>query len=107
MPQFTRRTIIAAVATLQNAGHSGMSRFMLECGLEGSDADGGGSLEARANRIIRFRLQNPNLANEDSENLTDATVRELARRAIKKAGVPSQAFDGEFYAFEPINMLDF
>ena len=43
MPQFSRKTVIAAVALLERSGHSDITRFLLEHGLEGTPADIGGS----------------------------------------------------------------
>lgn len=52
---FSRPTIIVACHLLQYKGHSGLSRLMLEFGLEELDITG--NLENRANHLARIALQ--------------------------------------------------
>lgn len=83
MPQFSRRTILAAVDILASFGHTGVDRFLLEHGLE--NADIAGSLQARANALARYLLSNPDERDQDSRNLTDTIVESLVSYAISRS----------------------
>jgi hypothetical protein len=97
MPEFSRRTILAAADVLAGYGHTGVDRFLLEYGLE--DTGVGGSLQARANALSLHLLANPQQRNEDGRNLTDAIVGELINHAIRtRVDRYSQAFD--YQAFQ-------
>ena len=88
MPRFGRKTIIAAVATLEAWGHSDIDRFMLEYGLEDTAGNRSFTMSRRdrTNALIAYLLKNPNDTTEESENLTDTIVRDLTARAIERAG---------------------
>jgi len=91
MAQFSRRTVLAATDALADLrSHAGIDRFVLEHGLEG--ITGVGSKIARTNALARHLIENPELANEDGENLTDAVVSTLVRQAIdaSKDGYPAE-----------------
>src|ERR1051326_515108 len=81
MPKYSRKTILKATDLLENAGHDGITRFLLEHDLEGR-ADGGGSTRDRANSIARFLLERPD-DEEDGQNQTDLIVEELVGDAIR------------------------
>src|SRR3990170_3188712 len=85
MPQFTRGTIIAAVELLGRWYHKDIDRFFLEHHLEGSQANGGGSIGDRANCLIRYLLDHPDATTEDGANLVDTIVRSLVEWAISSA----------------------
>lgn len=83
MPDFSRRTIIAAVATLEGLEEAGLDRFILEHALEGSGGDLRGryiSIKDRANCLIEFLLQNPEAEHYEGGNLTNVLIRDLVMR---------------------------
>jgi len=82
MPQFTRRTILSAADMIASFGHTGVDRFLLEHGLENAGIIG--SLQARANGLARYLLDNPEQRDEDGRNLTDTVVESLVQRAISE-----------------------
>ena len=51
MPSFSRRTILAALDTLQGLSHSAISRYMLERGLEDVVPSGEVHKQADANEL--------------------------------------------------------
>jgi hypothetical protein len=51
MPQFSRRTILAATDLVANSGHTNIDRFLLEYGLE--ETVRGHSMADRANALGR------------------------------------------------------
>jgi len=83
MPQFSRRTILAATDLMADWGHAGIDRFLLEHGLE--ETVQGSSRADRANSLGRHLIRNPDKLNEDGENLTDAVITELVRYAIERS----------------------
>lgn len=83
MPQFSRRTVLAAADTFVNFGHAGVSRFLLEYGLE--NAGIAGSLQERANALSHYLLANPQELDPDGRNLTDAIVESLVGTAISRS----------------------
>lgn len=85
MPQFTRKAIIAALATLEKYSNSDISRFLLEHALENTDADMGNSKRERTNGLIRYLLQRPDAQTEDGANLVDTIVRDLVQSAARSA----------------------
>jgi hypothetical protein len=89
MPQYSRRTILAAADTIANFGHTGVDRFLLEHGLENSGIVG--SLQARANGLARYLLANPEQLDQDGRNLTNTVVEDLVQRAMSRCigGYPS------------------
>jgi hypothetical protein len=77
MPQFSRRTILAATDLLPDYGHSALTRFLLDYGLdEVADA---GNLRDRANAIARFLVKHPEANDDEGRNLTDSLVEKLIR----------------------------
>jgi hypothetical protein len=90
MAQFSRRTVLAAADALADlCSHAGIDRFALEHGLEG--ITGVGSKIVRTNALARHLIENPELVNEDRENLTATVVSALVRQAIdaSKHGYPA------------------
>lgn len=85
MAQFSRKTVLAATDLLQNAGHSRISRFLLEHGLENQVPFG--SMRDRANSVARHLIANPEVLNDYGENLTDSVVNELVQEAIAECTV--------------------
>jgi hypothetical protein len=92
MAQFSRRTILAATDVLGAQGHTEITRFLLEQGLE--DAIAGRSRADRANGVARLLIQNPNQRNDLGENLSDAVVTAMVANAI------SSSFGGYPNAFQ-------
>lgn len=82
MPQFSRRTILAAADLIVGFGHTGVDRFLLEHGLEGAGIVG--SLQARANALARYLLEHPQQFDQDGHNLTDTVVEALVLHAITR-----------------------
>ncbi len=82
MAQFSRRTILAASDFLDGMGHSHITRFLLEHGLENAIADG--SMRNRANFLAQYLITNPEAEQEDGQNLVDAVVEDLVGRAIAR-----------------------
>jgi hypothetical protein len=82
MVQYSRKTILAATDLLENAGHSRITRFLLEHGLEGHVH--GPSMRDRATGVARYLLEDPDRLNEDGENLTDAVVNDLIGELIQR-----------------------
>ncbi len=82
MAQYSRKTVLAAIDLLEDAGHARITRFLLEHGLE--NAIGGGSMRDRASTLAHHLIQDPDRVNEDGENLTDAVVEELVNGALRR-----------------------
>lgn len=84
MARFSRQTILVATDTLPEFfTASGIERFLLEYGLEGSI--GGGSKESRGIALAKFLLKDPEGATENGDNLAGAIVSALAQKAIEKS----------------------
>lgn len=96
MPQFSRRTILAATDLVGNWGHTSINRFFLEHGLENAIANG--SCATRGNNLAAYLLQNPNGQDQDGGNLTDTIVNHLVNGAIEnsKSGYPREFNYGDF-----------
>ena len=93
MAQFSRRTVLAATDVMANWGHAEIDRFLLEYELE--DAVQAGSRAQKAIALGRHLIQNPELQNEDGENLTDVVVDQIVTFALKMSthGYLSGEFD--------------
>jgi hypothetical protein len=96
MPQFSRRTILAAVDAILMRTHAEIDRFALEYGLEGTVR--GYSKAGKANALGGYLLQNPEVLTDDGENLTDAVVAGLVGDAVRAsfAGYPREFNLAEF-----------
>jgi hypothetical protein len=96
MPQFSRRTILAATDIVGSWSHANISRFLLEHGLEG--AVEGGSCAVRGMNLARHLMQNPEARNEDGANVTDTIIGQITGRAIEnsQSGYPRQFNYGDF-----------
>ena len=81
MASFSRKTVLAVTDIIAVWGHSHLSRFELEHGLEDKGLPGG-SRRDRANGIARYLLSNPDGIEEDGRSLIDAVVEEVAQCAI-------------------------
>jgi hypothetical protein len=101
MPQFSRRTILAATDIMANWSHNSIDRFLLEYGLE--NAVQAGSRADKANNLARYLLQHPDSQNEDGGNLTDTVVTEVVNGAIENSmsGYPRQFNIGDFQIAYP------
>lgn len=87
MPEFGRRTIIAAVSTIERWYHADIDRFLLEHTREDELRTGSGdSKRARANDLIRHLVRNPEREAAEGGNLTDMVVRDLIARATESSG---------------------
>lgn len=92
-PEFNRETIIAAGRTMDRFTQGDVDAFLLDYGLE--DARISGAVQARATRLIRHLLENPEVTTGPGENLTDAVVRDLVERAASRR-VPPEEEDTTF-----------
>jgi hypothetical protein len=83
MPQFSRRTVLAATDVLAGWSHTDIDRFLLEFGLE--ETVRGNSRADRANALGRQLIRSPDETSEDGENLTDAIIKQLVGHAIGRS----------------------
>ena len=92
MPQFSRRTILAATDIVGGWGHHAITRFFLEHAVENEIGDG--SCAVRGTNLATYLLANPNAQDQDGGNLTDTIVTAVVDGAIRRAtgGYP-EAFD--------------
>ena len=81
MANFSRKTIIGALDTFERMGHSEISRFLLEHGLE-DVAPPFGSKQTRAVAVGAYLLQETGWLTEDGRDLVDVIVGESIVRAI-------------------------
>jgi hypothetical protein len=72
-----RIACLAAPISLRKRDCSGVSRA------EGADAGVAGSRSQKAIAIARYLIAHPEIENEDGENLTDAIVEAVVRRALQ------------------------
>ena len=77
MPQFSRRTILAAADILATFGHTGVTQ---NAGIDGP-------LQARANGLARYLLAHPEDTDPDGRNLTDVIIESLVGTAIARSTV--------------------
>lgn len=79
-PQFLRRSVVAACNMLANHpalySHARFNGMLLEWGVE--EAVGNGSLQDKANDLIRYIDAGPDVRTADGEFLADAVVRKAA-----------------------------
>jgi hypothetical protein len=96
MPQFSRRTILAATDVIALRSHAQIDRFLLEYGLE--DAVAGYSKADKATALGRHLMRNPEAVTDTGENLTDVIVRALVADAISSChgGYPAEFRFNEF-----------
>lgn len=97
MPQYSRRTILAATDIVGGWGHNAITRFFLEHAIENEIGDGGCAV--RGTNLATYLLANPNVLDQDGENLTDSIVTAVVDFAI---GVCGPRFDyGSFQLHYP------
>ena len=93
MPNFSRRTILAVLDTLETLTHAGIDRYLLEYGLEDVvPAEGHANKQKRSASASAYLLKNPERMDEDGRNLTDAIVADKVANAIKDC----TSYDGFF-----------
>ncbi len=66
---------------LVDLGHAGLTRFLLDFGLD--EVADSGSLRDRANAAARYMLRNPDAMTENRENISDAVVLRLLEDATR------------------------
>src|SRR6266446_5256138 len=96
MPQFSRRSVIAATDNIAGWSHAEIDRFALKYGLENVAV--GYSRLNKANALGAHLIRNPEAVDEDGANLCDSIVTEVVNLAAGRCwvGYP-QAFQiGEF-----------
>src|SRR4029453_15397166 len=81
MPQFSRRTILAAGDVVASWSHAAITRFLLEQDLEGSVETG--SCAVRGMNLARYLTAHPDYPDQDGRNLTDTVVTQIIGRAIE------------------------
>lgn len=96
MPQFTRPTIVAACRTLDRFTQARFDSFLLDHGLEDAAPPAIGSVERRANALIKHLLGNPDAKALTGKDLVDSVVRDLIARA---ASLPGHLLYGDTPAF--------
>lgn len=95
MPIFSRKTILAAIDTLEEIRHSGIDRYVLEHGLEDVIPGEFANKQKRVTSLARYLLQVPEQLDEDGRNLTDVIVKERVAAAIKCCTSSYAGFDYE------------
>jgi len=88
MAQFSRKTLLAATDLMENAGHSRITRFLLEHGLEQHVQ--GRSMRDRVNGIALYLIANPEVLDDEGQNLTDAVVGALLADAVTQCTIYGQ-----------------
>ena len=97
MSHFSRRTILAALDVLAQQGHTDLSRFALEYGIE--DQLTGTSRADRTNHLASYLISTPRAKSEDGQNLTDAIVTALVNEAVARSdGGWGQGFSADVFA---------
>jgi hypothetical protein len=94
MTRFSRKTVLAATDLIEHFGHARITRFLLEHGLENEAPNG--SKRDRANGVARYLIANPDLLNDEGQNLTDAVVGALLADAVDQCTVYDQLFRRQF-----------
>jgi hypothetical protein len=82
MPNFSRRTILAALDTFENMSHSEIDRYLLDYGLENVAPAEAGNKQKRATLVAAYLFKDPERRDEDGRNLVDTIVQERVQRAI-------------------------
>jgi hypothetical protein len=85
VPQFSRKTIIAAVATVERWTLSAIERFALEHSLDETNIRLVGSKRDQANALIKFMLKHPTWPAAEGGLLAEVVVRDLIHRAAAEA----------------------
>ena len=94
MPIFSRRTILAALDTLESRLHSKIDWYLLKYGLEHVAMESGGSKQKRVALVAKYLLQEPEQLDEDGRNLIDAIVEE---RVVSAIDACASCNDGFYY----------
>ena len=81
MANFSRKTIIGSLDTFERMGHSEISRFLLEHGLEDVGRPPG-SKQQRAVEVGAYLVKESGLLDEDDRDLVDVIVEANILRAI-------------------------
>ena len=95
MPQFSRKTILAAIDTLERLSHSGIDRYILEHGLEDVVPGEFANKQKRATSTARYLLQEPERLDDDGCNLINVIVKERVASAINGCKSSYAGFDYE------------
>jgi len=82
----SRATVIGGARMLKALGHSGISAFLLELGLENTAAGNGSGLMGRATSIATYAVNNPGLVSPEGIPLQVAIVGK-ARELLEKGAV--------------------
>jgi hypothetical protein len=91
MPQFSRRTILAATDIVGSWSHAVINRFLLDHALE--DSVDNGSCMTRGMNLARYLMNHPDYPDQDGGgNLTDSVISEIIRRALESC----QNYDRQF-----------
>ena len=92
MPNFSRRTILAALDTVAHLSHSQIDRYLLEYGLEDVAPEAFGNKQKRAALVAAHLFRGPERLDDDGRNLIDAIVEE---RVVSVIGGWT-SYDGSF-----------
>src|SRR5579864_8243176 len=96
MPQFSRRSVLAATDIIANWSHAEIDRFALKYGLENVTV--GYSRLNKANALGAYLTRNPEGVDEDGANIGDSIVTEVVNLAAAacRGGYPQVFQIGEF-----------
>jgi hypothetical protein len=97
MPQFSRKTILAAIDTLEEMSHSEITRYALEHGLEDVVPERFVNKQGRATSLAKYLLKSPKRLDANGCNLTDVVVRERIASAITGCTCSYDGFDYEVF----------
>lgn len=84
MRKFSRQTIIETCSALEYLSHAELDRFLLKFGLEYAAPQSLGSKTSRANRLIRYFLDNPDLKGPKGADIVFEIVEEIIAKKISE-----------------------
>lgn len=102
-PQFSRKTILAAIETLSEMSHSQIDWFVLQYKLD-IVAEPLANKQKRAALIAEYLLRKPKRPDEDGYNLVDVIVRERVVNAIEGCTSSYAGFDYEQFQLNYPNL---
>ena len=90
MARFSRRTVLETIKLLDDYGHAGIDRFLLEHGLENvaPQEDYKPSKFVRVNMVVQYLLADRDKLNEYGENLLETVVEDLIQSAANEVNGP-------------------
>jgi predicted nucleotide-binding protein len=89
-PTYARRTLLAAADMLKSLGHSGLSRFLLELGIENDGVGRGNGLMERANSLAKFAIDNPALRSPEGRTIPSEMIQRASELWHSGQGQPNE-----------------